>query len=122
MTTEHDFDGHGGCAPGCRQCRIEEQAATIARLEGELRDVTLERDLNEEHYDEWKTATQQQIDEFEKLFVPAVERLQQAEAERDALKARVAKLREWMAEYPNDRYTGAWWLAEFDRIIRGTRS
>ena len=30
----------------------------------------------------------------------------------------IATLRAWMAEYPNDKYTGAWWLAEFDRITR----
>jgi hypothetical protein len=32
------------------------------------------------------------------------------------LDAQASTLRAWMAEYPNDKYTGAWWLAEFDRI------
>jgi hypothetical protein len=30
----------------------------------------------------------------------------------------LATLRAWMAEYPNDKYTGAWWLAEL-REMRG---
>jgi hypothetical protein len=44
-------------------------------------------------------------------------------AEREALRARVreleaqlATLRAWMGEYPNDKYTGAWWLSELARI------
>ena len=32
-------------------------------------------------------------------------------------RAVLATLRKWMAEYPNDKYTGAWWLAELDRIM-----
>lgn len=61
-------------------------------------------------------------------------RRERAEAERDAAvkmgadglaryrhraeqaEAVVVTLREWMAEYPGDKYTGAWWLAELDRI------
>jgi hypothetical protein len=40
-----------------------------------------------------------------------------AQAERiAALEVQAATLRAWMAEYHNDKYTGAWWLAEFDRI------
>ena len=40
---------------------------------------------------------------------------------REALEAgnrQIATLRAWMAEYQNDKYTGTWWLAEFDRILR----
>jgi hypothetical protein len=29
---EHDWDGHGGCAPGCRTCRIQELEAAQARI------------------------------------------------------------------------------------------
>ena len=32
------------------------------------------------------------------------------------LQRQISTLRAWMAEYPNDKYTGAWWLAEFDRM------
>lgn len=33
----------------------------------------------------------------------------------------IAQLRAWMAEYPDDKYTGTWWLAELDRILgKGT--
>jgi chromosome segregation ATPase len=39
-----------------------------------------------------------------------------AEGEAVRLREQIATLRRWMAEYPNDKYTGAWWLAEFDRI------
>lgn len=31
--------------------------------------------------------------------------------------ASLSRLRAWMAEYPNDKYTGTWWLAELDRIV-----
>ena len=44
-------------------------------------------------------------------------------AEREALRARVrelearlATLRAWMGEYPDDKYSGAWWLSELARI------
>lgn len=74
MTTEHDFDGHGGCVPDCSQCRIEEQAATIARLEGEL------------------ALSHQRLDETRILLDVAMGQREQAEAERDSLRARVASL------------------------------
>ena len=39
------------------------------------------------------------------------------EADVARLQGQITMLRTWMAEYPHDKYTGAWWLAEFDRIV-----
>jgi transposase len=46
---------------------------------------------------------------------------QQLQAAKDriaTLEAQAAMLRAWMAEYPHDKYTGTWWLAELDRAAR----
>jgi hypothetical protein len=30
----------------------------------------------------------------------------------------IQTLREWMAQYPDDKYTGRWWAGELDRLLR----
>jgi hypothetical protein len=37
VSSEHDYDGHGGHAPDCRACRVE-------KLEAELAEAKRERD------------------------------------------------------------------------------
>jgi hypothetical protein len=48
-------------------------------------------------------------------------RADRAEGQRDALRAEQRVLRSWMNEYPSDKYTGTWWLAEWDRLIQRHR-
>lgn len=41
-TIDHDFDGHGGCVPACRACRIQVlEAASAAQQEAILEVVSL---------------------------------------------------------------------------------
>jgi ferredoxin len=45
------------------------------------------------------------------------EQLLTAMDRRDVLEFTVQRLRDWMAEYPDDKFSGSHWLAELDRII-----
>lgn len=63
----------------------------------------------------WKAAADQAKDYIEKHGQERIAR-KAAEQESARLRAQIDTLRSWMSEYPNDKYTGAWWLAEFDRI------
>lgn len=60
----------------------------------------------------------EEAEEARRIAMQQMDACRAAEHRAEAAESRVTKLRQWMAEYPQDKYTGAWWLSEFDRICQ----
>lgn len=71
----------------------------------------------EQERDGLRVACEQEMESVHARLLALLQRAEEAERKIRAKEATMASLRVWMTEYPNDKYTGTWWVQELDRLL-----